>query len=141
MLGVLQAGMWLLNDLEKFLAVYGMSHGRFSILLAIVESEGGTLNPASLAKITGRSKATIANLIAKLESDGYIISSVDSSDGRAKRLFLSGKAVVFLNQAVPLFNARLRAMSFKITEEEKLSLLGIISKIDFGDPDKQVLIP
>ncbi|MCP4133742.1 MAG: MarR family transcriptional regulator [bacterium] len=140
MLSVLQGGMWLLNDIENFLKDYGISHGRFSILLSIMETPDKSTLPIEIARKLGKSKPTITNMMKKLEDDGLVSTIEDSDDGRAKRLVLTKKAKNLLDEIIPLYNKRISTMSEHLSEDDKYTLMRIISKINFLDPSKNITV-
>jgi DNA-binding MarR family transcriptional regulator len=139
-LGVLQSGMWLLNDIEEFLKQYNISHGRFSILLIILEKKEQPLQAKEVAQKLGKSRPTITNMINKLHKDGFITITHDKRDGRAKILSLTGKAVDFLNLCIPEYNKRIVAMSIDLSNEEKSQLMNILAKINFLDNTKKIVV-
>jgi len=69
---------------------YNLSYGQFPILRTLYREDG--INQETLAKRMLFNKATIARAIDKLEKEGYVYRTPDESDGRANRIFLSGKA-------------------------------------------------
>ncbi|MCP4164188.1 MAG: hypothetical protein GY760_29355 [Deltaproteobacteria bacterium] len=140
MLSILQGGLWLQNDIEKFLKDYGISHGRFSILISILESSDKSMLPIEMARILGKSKPTISKMIQKLEDDKYLITRVDINDGRTKRLVLTKKANDLLDIVIPLYNKRLAEMSSGLTDRDKSQLMEIMAKINFLDSSKQIVV-
>ncbi len=139
LLGVLQSGMWLQADIEKYLGRHGLSHGRFSILLAIDESNERFLIGNELALRLGVSKATIAKLTGKLIGEGFVACGADGADLRRKRYALTGKAKALLQRIIPGYLERLREMSAGLTDGEKSALVDILSKINFLDPLKTII--
>jgi DNA-binding MarR family transcriptional regulator len=140
MLAVLQGGMWLLNDIEEFLKAYGISHGRFSILLALMQSNDAAMISREIAMMLGKSKPTVARMLTRLASDGLIRLDSDRTDGRKKRIGLTQKANALLGRIVPEYNKRIAAMSKGLTVGDKRSLMRNIAKIDFLDPSKAIAI-
>jgi len=139
-LGVLQGGMWLLNDIEEFLKQYNISHGRFSILLMILEAKGQPLQASAVAQKLGKSKPTITKMIDKLHQDIMITISPDKRDGRVKILTLTSKAVDFLTISIPEYNKRLMVMSADLSNDEKIQLMNILAKINFLDDSKKIVV-
>ena len=136
MYGVLQGGMWLLNDLENYLRPFNMSQGRLSILLSLQDSKDGMIHPAGIAALTGKSRPTVSKMISRLVEDNYVQYRSDDSDGRSKRSELTEKGRSLLGSIVPGYNQRVRQMVSNISAHEKRMLIQIISKIDFLDPEK-----
>lgn len=138
MLNILQSGIWLLNDLETYLRPLNMSQARLSIMLTIQNSENGDINPNTIAKITGKSKAGITRTIIKLSEDRLISIFPDNLDGRSKRLILTSKGKEYLNKIIPEYNKRLIEMSSRFSSEDKKMLNILLSKINFLDNEKQL---
>lgn len=141
MLGVLQGGMWLLNDLETYLSDFGISQGRFSILLAVLDSERTPVQPSTLAVQLGRSKPTITKMIEKLINDRLIYKKKSEGDRREKILTLSEKGEELINRIVPGYNLRIQQMSSSLTKVEKNSLLQILSKINYLNSEREIRMP
>jgi len=139
LLAVLQSGMWLLSDIERYLSRYKLSHGRFSILLSLVESAHSTLAGVELATILGVSKPTITRMIGRLVGDGYLTCSADESDLRRKKYLLTKKATTLLEKIVPGYLRRLGVISGTLTEIDKHRLVEILSRLNFLDPRKTII--
>ena len=140
MLSILQGGMWMLNDIEEFLKQYNISHGRFSILLLILETKEHPIMPMKIAKKLGKSRPTITKMLEKLQKEGFLTSKQSNHDGRAKTLTFTGKAIELLNICVPEYNKRVAAMSAGLTDKEKLQLMNLVAKINFLDTEKKIVV-
>lgn len=139
LLAVLQSGMWLLSDLESYLRRYELSHGRFSILLSLVESAEPTLAGIELATILGVSKPTITRMIGRLIGDGCLTCTGDEGDLRRKKYQLTRKATTLLDKIIPGYLRRLGVISGNLTENDKHRLIEILSRMNFLDPRKTVI--
>ncbi len=139
MLGVLQSGMWLQSDIENYLGKHKLSHGRFSILLSLTDSEHDGLFGNELATQLGVAKPTISRLIQKLIDEEYIAFTSKPSDLRTKKYSLTKKAKDLLQKVIPGYLLRLRVMSANLTNTDKKKLIDILSKINFLDPRKVII--
>ncbi len=139
MLGVLQSGMWLQSDIENYLGKYHLSHGRFSILLSLTDSEHNGLIGNELATRLGVAKPTIARLIQKLIEEEYITFTSEPSDLRIKKYSLTKRANDLLQKIIPGYLLRLRVMSANLTDADKKKLIDVLSKINFLDPRKTIV--
>lgn len=140
MLSILQGGMWLLNDLEKYLKPFGLSQGRFSILLSVAEARGESMNPDSLALITGKSRPTVSSMMERLRLDELISIWIDPEDKRRRILEVTLKATKLLEEIIPEYNERIRRMSSNLSDDEKKQLMNIISRVNFLDPLKKISV-
>lgn len=136
MYNVMQSGMWLLNDLESYLRKYDFSQARLVILLNLKESADGSINPAEIARITGKSRPAVSRMIEKLIADGLIISAINRMDGRSKKLKITEQGQEFLDKIIPEYNKRILAMAERLNTEEKKNLIRLLCKINFLDESK-----
>jgi DNA-binding MarR family transcriptional regulator len=139
LLAVLQSGMWLQSDIERYLRGYKLSHGRFSILLSLVEAEDKSLIGNDLAVLLGVGKPTIARMVDRLIEEEYLTVAVDEDDLRRKRYLLTGKARALIARIIPGYLRRLRVISADLTDGEKELLMRILAKMNFLDPGKRIL--
>lgn len=69
---------------------YGLTHGQFFLIIAIMEEEG--LLPSELADKTSQDRPTITGLLDRLEKDGWIERKTDPRDRRSLRIYLGPRA-------------------------------------------------
>jgi DNA-binding MarR family transcriptional regulator len=148
LLGIVQAGMWLQDDLEKYLAEFGVSYGRFSLLLALLEGREGLGSPGKasgsagaatgndLSARLGINKATVAKMLDKLKSEGLAEASADDSDSRKKVLSVTAKGRALLERVIPGYLMRMRIIGSNLSDDEKRLMIRSLSKINFLDPRK-----
>jgi len=139
LLAVLQSGMWLQADFERFLEPYGLSHSRFSILLWIKHAQEGEPIGHELAHRLGVAKSTISRLVEKLLADDLIRCEQDPDDARKKHYSLTPQASELLTSIIPRYLCRMHDMAKELNEGEKVNLIGLLSKIDFLDSDKRII--
>jgi DNA-binding MarR family transcriptional regulator len=139
LLGILQSGMWLQADIERYLAPFGLSHGRFSIMLSVIDAGGSSRIGSDIANSLGVSKATIAKMVDRLIRDEYLTFHGVASDRRQKQYSLTQKGRKLVDKIVPGYIARLRIMSAGVSPFEKQQLIAILSKINFLDARKTIL--
>jgi DNA-binding MarR family transcriptional regulator len=139
LLAVLQSGMWLQSDIERYLGGFKLSHGRFSILLSLVEAEDKTLIGNDLATLLGVGKATIARMVDRLLDEEYVTVAADECDLRRKRYLLTRKARALIAKIIPGYLRRLRVISADLTDSEKELLIKILAKMNYLDPGKTIL--
>ncbi len=72
------------------IASYGLTHGQFFLIVAIMEDEG--LLPSELAEKTFQDRPTITGLLDRLEKDGWIERKPDKKDRRSLRIYLASRA-------------------------------------------------
>jgi len=130
LLSILQNGMWLQTDIEKYLKTFNISHGQFSILLVIYESHTESLTNDQIAIKLNRSKPTITKLIDKLIEEGHITYIKEKKDKRRKLYLLTTKAIDLLKQINPGYSERINDFCRNISEIEKYHLILILNKLN-----------
>jgi len=131
LVSIVQCGMWLQDDIEKYLSRYGLSYGRFSILLSILGSEARWLNGNEVAHVVGISKATVSKMVKKLLEEGLLEIKKENSDSRENEYYISTKGKKLLDKIIPGYLERMRIIGSNITIDEKKHLLKILNKVNF----------
>lgn len=80
---------------------FGLTHGQFFMLVAIMEEEG--LLPSELADKTAQDRATTTGLLDRLENDGWIERINDKKDRRSLRIFLTPHGKKHRTEIMKLF--------------------------------------
>ncbi|MGW8443508.1 MarR family winged helix-turn-helix transcriptional regulator [Paenibacillus sp. S33] len=115
---------------EKF----GISHGKFSILILLYRNIHTGLLATELAEKVGVSKPTVTGLLDRLERDGLIIRSVHPSDRRMSIVKLTDQGTEMMERLLPMhFTSTSTLMSHLSTDEKEL-LLTLLQKIESGIP-------
>jgi DNA-binding MarR family transcriptional regulator len=148
LLGIVQSGMWLQDDIEKYLTKHGVSFGRFSLLLAALESQdspvetrapagaGASATGNELSAKLGINKATVAKMVEKLRVEGLVEVSADESDSRKRRYSVTRKGRSLLGRIIPGYLERMRIIGANLSMDEKRFLVRALGKINFLDPRK-----
>lgn len=114
------------NALESYFSLYGVSAGRFMVLLILAASEKGMM-PSELAQQCGVTQATISGLLNGLEKSGLIMRETHNHDGRAYVIKLAPKGTDLLAQVKPEFFSCLSKMMDTFNLEEKQQLVKCLS--------------
>jgi len=136
LLGIVQCGMWLQGDLERYLSAFGMSYGRFSVLLAILERRGKPVIANDLSIALGLSRPTVAKLVERLREGGLIERDRDAGDGRKKNFRITDSGKSLLDRVVPGYLERMRIIGSGLSPDEKERLIDTLGKINFLDKKK-----
>lgn len=83
------------------IAPYGLTHGQFFLIVAIMEDEG--LLPSELADKTSQDRPTITGLLDRLEKDGWIERKPDKKDRRSLQIYLASRAIQWREPILKLF--------------------------------------
>ena len=101
-----QSAGYLVNHLARLFArglqerirPLGLTTGTFPALLELWEREG--LTQKQLVQRLDIEQATMANTLARMERDGLVVRKKDPADGRAQRIWLTGKARALRSPAI-----------------------------------------
>lgn len=135
LLRVWETGNALLNDLEEFLKGFGLSHGRFSILLTLYQKQvqnqdsGKAVAPSKIAGELKKQRPTISGMLRKLVDDKLVAEIPDSGDGRKKLLKLNSRGFKLLERIIPQYNKRIACFAGNLSEEERIQLRDLLAKI------------
>lgn len=106
---------------------WGLNMGQFDVLAHIGASEG--LSQGELARSLLVTKGNVAQLIAKLEGRGLVLRR---SEGRAKRLYLTGLGRELYEEVVPAHEDFIEKRFEALSEEERATLHELLRKLDRG---------
>lgn len=129
LLSIFQLGTEMQNDIEKFLHKFNISHGRFSILLAMYKRLNEWVSPSYLSDELKKKKPTITGMIKKLAEEGLIVQVDNTTDARGKLFKLSNQGYKLLGKIIPEYNKRIIKMGEHLTDDEKMQLKQILGKI------------
>ncbi len=116
------------NSLETYFSGYGVSAGRFMLLLLLSSNPEGMM-PSELAQKCGVTQATISGLLNGLEKSQFIVRATHARDGRAYVIKLSEQGQELLNRVKPEFFNCLNNMMAEFSHEEKQQMVGCLSRL------------
>ena len=126
---LLKIGSDVLTGFEKMLKNYGLSQGRFLVLIVMNGQPGKLTTPSILAEKIGVTRATMTGLIEGLAKDGFIKRYSHSSDRRKQNLKLTDKGVSLLENLLPDYWSRIYNLMKGLTEKEERQLVQLLRKI------------
>lgn len=126
------------SSLEVFFSTYGLSSGRFLLMLLLKSSPEG-LMPTELSLKVGVTQATISGLISSLEKSALIKREVHKKDGRAFVIQLTEKGQALVDTITPIFFGRVNDFMAAVTPQEKDSTMIVLGTLLeqvklFGNP-------
>jgi MarR family transcriptional repressor of emrRAB len=129
------------NSLESYFSTYGVSAGRFMLLLLLAAQADGMM-PSELAQQCNVTQATISGLLNGLEKSQLIMREAHSHDGRSFLIKLSSKGHELLNRIKPEFLKCVGSVMDEFSMPEKQSfvesLLKLRRNLKFLVPEHQV---
>ncbi|TGE39252.1 MarR family transcriptional regulator [Desulfosporosinus fructosivorans] len=116
---------------DKHFATYGISEGKFTILMLLYRQSDYQLSPVSLSIKAEVTKATMTGLISGLENQGFIEKAPNPNDRRGYLVRLSPKGLDLLERILPVhysMTAKLMSSLDETQLKELTSLLNILTK-------------
>ena len=126
---LLKTGSDVLTGFEKMLKVYGLSQGRFLILLVMNRQPDKSTTPSVLAEKIGVTRATMTGLIDGLVKDGFIKRFSHKSDRRKQNLRLTESGKNALEKLLPDYWSRIYNLMSGLTQTEEEQLILLLRKV------------
>jgi len=111
---------------------FGLTPGRFNLLLILKREKNLCLSPSELAKRTSVSRGTMTQFIDAIEKDGFAERIDDPNDKRGMFVRLTPKGLEVLNKVLPMYFATLDAATKILTPEDRNNWLSIMEKLQSG---------
>ena len=117
--------------LDEHFSKYGISEGKFTILMLLYRQSDYQLSPISLSKKAEVTKGTMTGLIAGLENQGFIEKIPNPCDQRGYLVCLSSKGLSILEEILPTHYTLIAKLMAGLEDgqlKELTSLLNLLSK-------------
>ncbi len=129
MLEVKQAGEDVQSRiLDVLQQKYHLSEGKFCCLIVLHQNPQG-ITPSEIAQKIGVTKATVSNMLMRMERDGDICVKQAADDARRKLICLTEKGRNFMDKILPEHYLRVTKLMEKLTEEEQKELTRLLKKM------------
>lgn len=109
----------LVRAVEEHIQRYGLSSGRFAVLLTLLSAPGGQRTPSDLAERLAVSRPTITGIVDGLEKAGVVIRRADRSDARNQPVALTGRGRRLIETIAPDHFRRLADAVRRFTPTER----------------------
>lgn len=133
-LAFLRATADVQSALEAHLARYGLSMGKFTLLMQLLQAEESGLTPSECAERSGVSRATITGLLDGLEREELVERRPRLGDRRMLSVHLTEKGEVLLAQMLPDHFCRTTELMANLSAIEKKTLVKLLQKLQAGTP-------
>lgn len=118
---------------ESRLNQLGFGVGQLPVLVAL--QNGNASTQRDLARFAKVEQPPMAQMLARMERDGWIKRTPDPADGRSRRITLTKAAQDRMPEAIQiLFQGNREAMA-GFTQEEELQLAGLLARL-IGNLDR-----
>ena len=130
MLGIKMVGeeiqQSILDVLQK---EYNLSEGKFCALVVLHQHGETGIAPSELAEKVGVTRATISNMLQRLERDGLVVIRPAADDGRGKVVFMTEEGAAFMEKILPPHYLRVTKLMEKLSEPEQKELIYLLKKL------------
>jgi DNA-binding MarR family transcriptional regulator len=111
---------------------FGLTLGRFEILLILRNEPNRALPPSEIAKRMGVTRGTMTQFIDALEKDHLVIREDDPQDRRAMFIKLTSQGESLVQKVLPEHFKRLSRFIRVLTTSERKLLLSLMGKLAQG---------
>lgn len=130
MLGIKKASEKIQQSiLDVLQQSYQLSEGKFCTLLVLHQHGEKGVAPSELAAKVGVTRATISNMLRRMERDGLVDIKPAAQDGRAKVVSLTQAGCELMEKVLPPHYLRVSKLMEKLTEAEQKELIMLLEKL------------
>ena len=127
---LMRTGSDLLTAFETVLSKYGLSQGRFLVLIVMNRTPLETVNPSFLAKKLGVTRATMTGLLNGLKTGSFIERLADPRDRRRIGVRLTPEGRQVLEKLLPEYYRIMARLTAGLGENERQTMLSLLAKIN-----------
>lgn len=113
-------------------AQHGLSWAKFNALIHLYMAGDRGLIQSELGNKVMVSRATISDLLDRLEKEDLVVRKADPSDKRVYRVNLTGKAIMLLNAFLPVHNSFMHKAMSALDKQEKEAFILLHEKLRKG---------
>ena len=107
---------------------YHLSEGKFCMLIVLHQNPQG-IAPSTIAEKLGVTKATVSNMLMRMERDGLIVAKPSPDDARAKIICLTAQGQDFMSEILPPHYLRVTKLMERLSEAEQKELIHLLKKM------------
>lgn len=133
-LHLMRTGSDVLRAAEGMFARYGISQGRFCVLIVLHRSPFDAIGLSSLAEKVGVTRATVTGLVDNLEKDGFLERLPDPDDRRRMQVRMTDRGRSLMESILPDYYRRVSQLMADVDEESRARLAGILAGVNRGVP-------
>ena len=128
---VLLRSAWfgLNKSFRRRLVEHGLTPVQFIVLRWLSESEPGSLTQKDLAQMISSNPNNVADLVARMEKEGWLRRKVGDGDARSKQLFLTSKGAVAYAGARGTATALQREVLAELDDAERETFLALLDRV------------
>jgi DNA-binding MarR family transcriptional regulator len=126
---LLRVGSELTTVFDGLFARFGLSQGRFTVLMFLRRRAGG-LSPAALAESAGVTRPTISGVLDTLERDGLVERKPAAHDHRSSIVTLTASAHRLMKRILPAIFRRHAAIMAGLSARQRRQLVELLALVD-----------
>jgi len=111
------------------LGKYGISQGRFTVLMLLSRMCEESLSPAELADKSGVTRATMSGLLDTMERDGLVTRTMSPTDRRAVEVVLTAAGHELVDTILPGYFTRVEEIISPLSSSERMLFVTLLQKI------------
>ncbi len=115
--------------LEHHYQAYGLSRGRWYVLIHLYKADDEGLTPAELAEQTGVTRAAMTGNIDSLVESGHVTRSDVGDDRRTYRVRLTPRGADFIASVLPDHLQRMQGLMQALTPAEREQFVALIETL------------
>ncbi len=115
--------------LEQHYQAYGLSRGRWYVLIHLYKASDEGLTPAELADQTGVTRAAMTGLVDSLVESGHVTRGDVGEDRRTYRVRLTPRGTDLIASLLPDHLQRMQALVQALTPAERDQFVGLVEKL------------
>ena len=110
------------------IANYGLTHGQFFMLVAVMDEEG--LLASELAEKIAQDRPTTTGLLDRLEKDGWVERKVDTKDRRTLRIYLTPYAKKQRESIMKIFEETNQKFINRFSQKEWTQMQSFLTRLE-----------
>jgi DNA-binding MarR family transcriptional regulator len=120
------------NAITEWLADTAGSPARYQILMLLWAATGRGVPHKDIVAAMGVTRATVSELMAALEREGFVRSSGDPDDRRQLLATLTSRGEAVMSKALEVNKARLRRVFASLSSAELTELTALLQRVREG---------
>ena len=120
------------NAVSEWMAGTVGSVARYQILMALWATKGNGIPHKHIVEAMGVTRATVSGLVAALEREGFVKSTVDRDDRRRQVARLTAKGEAVIKKAFEVNLARFRTLFASLSSADLTRLTDLLERIRKG---------
>ncbi len=131
-LAFLQTAAEIYDAMDAHFVRYGLSMGKFTMLMQLLQAQNHCLTPSECAARAGVTRGTITGLLDGLERDGWVKRQPHEKDRRRLMIQLTPEGRTKLSEMLPDHFCRTGKLMAHLSDSEKEAFIKLLAKLRAG---------